>query len=160
MSFKYTDNPFHKKKEDTYKVYLKSITEIDDEKIEKYKRETVIRKFIYTDQNILEIINEKNIFKIEYNDIPVSSKTFNDSNITFLIDKSKEKRGESVFQIPINHDDITIHNDVYSISPKSNLKFNINRNGETIVDFYFTTNENLEHAYIKEDLFTFVSLLK
>ena len=66
MSFKYTDNPFHKKKEDTYKVYLKSITEIDDEKIEKYKRETVIRKFIYTDQNILEIINEKNIFKIEY----------------------------------------------------------------------------------------------
>ena len=63
MSFKYTDNPFHKK-EDTYKVYLKSITEIDDEKIEKYKRETVIRKFIYTDQNILEIINEKNILKL------------------------------------------------------------------------------------------------
>ena len=65
---------------------------------------------------------------------PVSSKTFNESNITFLIDKSKEKRGESVFQIPINHDNIiTIHNDVYSISPKSNLKFNINRNGKTIL---------------------------
>ena len=34
------------------------------------------------------------------------SKTFAESNITLLIDKSKEKRGESVFQIPLNHDKI------------------------------------------------------
>lgn len=159
MSFKYSDNPFHKKKEDTYKVYLKSISEIDDEKIEKYKRETIVRKFIYTDQSILEIIKDKDIFKIEYYDTPILSKTFTESNTTVLIDKSKEKRLESVFHIPINHDNIIIHNDIYSISPKSNLKFNILKIKDDIVDFYFTTNEDLEHAYIKEDLFTFVSLL-
>lgn len=159
MSFKYSDNPFHKKKEDTYKVYLNSITEIDDEKIEKYKRETIIRNFLYTDQSILEIIKSKDIFKIEYFDSPILSKTFAGSNITVLIDKSKEKRGESVFHIPINHDNIIVHNHIYSISPKSNLKFNILKIKDDIVDFYFTTNEDLEHAYIKEDLFTFVSLL-
>ena len=79
------------KKEDTYKVYLNSITKIDDEKIEKYKRETIIRKIIYTDQSILRNYKNKDIFKIEYFDSPILSKTFTESNITVLIDKSKEK---------------------------------------------------------------------
>ena len=86
----------HFTKKDTYKVYLNSITKIDDEKIEKYKRETII-KFLYTDQSILEIIKSKDIFKIEYFDSPILSKTFTESSITVLSDKSKEKRGESVF---------------------------------------------------------------
>ena len=43
--------------------------------------------------------------------------------------------------------------DIYSISPKSNLKFNVVKIKDEIVDFYFTTNEDLEHVFIKEELF-------
>ena len=46
MSFKNIDNPFYKKKMITYKVYLNSIR-IDDEKIQKYKSETLTKTYIY-----------------------------------------------------------------------------------------------------------------
>ena len=98
--------------------------------------------------------------KIEYIDVPVYNKSFAEKNISLLIDKSKEKKGETVFQIPLNHEKIFTETDIYSISPKSNLKFNVVKIKDEIVDFYFTTNEDLEHVFIKEELFTFVSLLK
>lgn len=163
MSFKYSDNPFYNKKQDYYRVYLIMVKEINDDSIEKYMRETITKNYLYTDANILEIVKDKDIVKVDYVDSPVYSKTIckPDSNIELkvLIDKSKEKHGENVFQIPINHYNVTTEMYVYSINPKSNLKFNIIKIKDDIVDFYFTTNEDLEHGFIKDELFTFVSLL-
>ena len=160
MSFKNIDNPFYKKKDDYYRVYLKNFLEFDEEVIQKFKRETLTKTYIYSDLNILEIIKNNEIVKIENLDVPVYNKSFAEKNISLLIDKSKEKRGETVFQIPLNHEKICTETDIYSISPKSNLKFNVVKIKDEIVDFYFTTNEDLEHVFIKEELFTFVSLLK
>ena len=163
MSFKYSDNPFYNKKQDYYRVYLNMVTNINEDSIEKFMRETIKRNYLYTDANILEILKEKDIVKIDYIDVPVYSKTIckqeSNSELTVLIDKSKEKHGENVFQIPVNHYNVTTKMDIYSITPKSNLKFNIIKINDEIVDFYFTTNEDLEHGFIKEELFTFVSLL-
>lgn len=159
MSFKFSDNPFYNKKNDTYRVYLNTPKQLNEENIEKFKRETIIKKYIYTDQNILEVVNNKDIFKIHYCDVPVYSKSITDIPFKLLIDKSKETRGESVFHIPINHEMIEIEKEVYAINPKSNLKFNILKRNDDIIDFFFTTNEDLEHTFIKEELFTFVSLL-
>jgi len=160
MSFKHIDNPFYRKKEDYYRVYLRNIFEFDEEVIQKYKRETLTKTYIYSDLNILEITKNNEIVKIEYIDVPIYSKSFAEKNISLLIDKSKEKRGEIVFQIPLNHEKICTEIDIYSINPKSNLKFNVVKIKDEIVDFYFTTNEDLEHVFIKEELFTFVPLLK
>jgi len=163
MSFKYSDNPFYNKKQDTYRVYLNMVTEINEDSIEKYMRETINRNYLYTDANILEILKNKDIVKIDYIDTPVYSKTIRKQEskyeLTVLIDKSKEKHGENVFQIPVNHYNVTTEMYVYSITPKSKLKFNIIKINDEIVDFYFTTNEDLEHGFIKDELFTFVSLL-
>ena len=163
MSFKYSDNPFYNKKQDYYRVYLNMVTDINEDPIEKYIRETIKRNYLYTDANILEIVKDRDIVKIDYIDTPVYSKTIckPESNIKLkvLIDKSKEKHGENVFQIPINHYNVTTEIYVYSITPKSKLKFNIIKINDDIVDFYFTTNEDLEHGFIKDELFTFVSLL-
>ena len=160
MSFKNIDNPFYKKKDDYYRVYLRNFLEFNEEVIQKFKRETLTKTYIYSDINILEIIKNNEIVKIEYIDVPVYNKSFAEKNISLLIDKSKEKKGETVFQIPLNHEKIFTETDIYSISPKSNLKFNVVKIKDEIVDFYFTTNEDLEHVFIKEELFTFVSLLK
>ena len=160
MSFKNIDNPFYKKKDDYYRVYLRNFLEFDEEVIQKFKRETLTKTYIYSALNILEIIKNNEIVKIEYIDVPVYNKSFAEKNISLLIDKSKEKKGETVFQIPLNHEKIFTETDIYSISPKSNLKFNVVKIKDEIVDFYFTTNEDLEHVFIKEELFTFVSLLK
>ena len=160
MSFKHIDNPFYTKKNDYYRVYLKNFFEFDEEVIKKFKRETLTKTYIYSDLNILEVIKNNEIVKLEYIDIPVYNKSFTEKNLSIFIDKSKEKRGETVFQIPFNHEKIYKEIDIYSITPKSNLKFNVVKIKDEIVDFYFTTNEDLEHVFIKEDLFTFVSLLK
>ena len=163
MSFKYSDNPFYNKKQDYYRVYLNMVTNINEDSIEKFMRETIKRNYLYTDANVLEILKEKDVVKIDYIDVPVYSKTIckeeSNSELIVLIDKSKEKHGENVFQIPINHYNVTTEMAVYSITPKSNLKFNIIKINDEIVDFYFTTNEDLEHGFIKDELFTFVSLL-
>ena len=148
------------KKDDYYRVYLRNFLEFDEEVIQKFKRETLTKTYIYSALNILEIIKNNEIVKIEYIDVPVYNKSFAEKNISLLIDKSKEKKGETVFQIPLNHEKIFTETDIYSISPKSNLKFNVVKIKDEIVDFYFTTNEDLEHVFIKEELFTFVSLLK
>ena len=54
----------------------------------------------------LKLLKIKKFLKLNIMMFQFISKTFTESNITVLIDKSKEKRGESVFQIPINHDNI------------------------------------------------------
>ena len=163
MSFKYSDNPFYNKKQDYYRVYLNMVTEINENNIKNYIRETIKRNYLYTDSNILEILKGTEFVKINYIDVPVYSKTIckqkNNPDLTVLIDKSKEKHGENVFQIPVNHYNVTTEMYVYSITPKSNLKFNIIKIKDDIMDFYFTTNEDLEHGFIKDELFTFVSLL-
>ena len=151
---------FYKKKNDYYRVYLRNFLEFDEEVIQKFKRETLTKTYIYSALNILEIIKNNEIVKIEYIDVPVYNKSFAEKNISLLIDKSKEKRGKTVFHIPINHEKIFTETDIYSISPKSNLKFNVVKITMILLIFYFTTNEDLEHVFIKEELFTFVSLLK
>ena len=86
------------KKDDYYRVYLRNFLEFDEEVIQKFKRETLTKTYIYSALNILEIIKNNEIVKIEYIDVPVYNKSFAEKNISLLIDKSKEKKERPFFK--------------------------------------------------------------
>ena len=88
---------FTKKTDDYYRVYLRNFLEFDEEVIQKFKRETLTKTYIYSALNILEIIKNNEIVKIEYIDVPVYNKSFAEKNISLLIDKSKEKKRRDRF---------------------------------------------------------------
>ena len=96
MSFKYVDNPFYNKKNDTFRVYLDTTSKINQQPIEHFKRETIVRNFLYTDSNILEVIKEKDVVVIEHIDYPVYKEIIDyqstNQSLNVLIDKSKEKK--------------------------------------------------------------------
>ena len=77
-----------------------------------------------------------------------------------FLDKSKEKPDKQIFQIPYEHIVVDESIDIYSINPKSNVKMHIVKDNisNNIVDIYFELDDDIEHKYIIDDIFTFLYL--
>ena len=128
-------------------IYLKDI--------ENYKTHNKTYNYIFSDEGIFKYTNDDiynmniidgNIIKFKHNNIPLIS----DTSKFIVKDKS--------YQIPIKHKVENISADFYELRPKALVKLVIEYEKDDIKHIYFLTNADFKN--IKEDIDTFLSLLK
>lgn len=170
MSFKYEKNPFKHKSNIYSRIfisdmsqYIHNLSDFDD--FEKFHKKTIDKNIIFSEIGCFTIKNDK-IYKIEYVDNPIIKKTIEHSNqdneyfkYDFILDDSKEILKEGISQIPYNHALKNFVLDIYSVNEKSNVKLVIVKENNSILEFYFEIFDNIEHKYIKDDLFTLLSCI-
>ena len=168
MSFKYEKNPF-KHKNNIYSrvfvpdmgLFIKNLSQIDD--FDKFHKKTLTKTLLFSDTGCFSIKNDK-INKIEYIDFPIIKKIIEYTNLDdeyfkyeFIIDNSKEVLKDGISQIPYNYAIKNLVLEMYSVNEKSNVKLVLVKENDCILEFYFEIFDDIEHKYIKDDLFTLLS---
>lgn len=96
----------------------------------------------------------KNIKQIHYNDKMPKKMIIENFNI---LEDSSETYYTECYQIPLEHSCKKIEHETYRTRENAMLKFNVLKDCEEIVDFYFETSENINNTFVIEDLATFLS---
>ena len=118
-----------------------------------------IEKRIYSENGIIEIDKNGNLWNIEIIDDKQTYIYMLDNIIKLHIDKSSIKRTHKVFQIIPEHIYVIKNKLLFNMSSNTEITFIIELNQQKITDLYFETEENIEHQYIKDNIVTFLSIL-
>ena len=80
-------------------------------------------------------------------------------NIDFIINRTQWIKKSKEYRLPTESVVVYLERHVFLLSPKSNTTFVIEILEGNIIDYYFTSKENLDHHSLKEDIGSFLSLL-
>ena len=79
--------------------------------------------------------------------------------IDFIINRTQWIKKSKEYRLPTESVVVYLERHVFLLSPKSNTTFVIEILEGNIIDYYFTSKENLDHHSLKEDIGSFLSLL-
>ena len=134
-----------------------NIKHLPRDNISQYISREVKRSLVYSDSGIFNILPNK-IIKIRIQDGNIDKIKLD--NYTLSIDKSEVKNDEEYFQIPVDHYLEQANISTYELRPNAAIKLNIEMVDSEIADMYFTTDKSINSIGIKDDIITFLSLLK
>ena len=123
--------------------------------IENYKTHNKTYNYIFSDEGIFKYTDD-DIYHMNIIDDNITK--FKHNNISFISDSSRIIIKNKSYQIPIKHKVENISADFYELRPKSLVKLVIEYEKDKIKHIYFLTNADFKN--IKEDIDTFLSLLK
>ena len=117
-------------------------------------------------QSISLIISADGIFRVKDNEI--SRLKIRDIQVTetsigkfkVLLDNSRWEFDEYWFQIPTEHTHETTIKKEYILREGALVSLIVEERNRENVDFYFSTNEDIEMLGIRDDILTFLSQLK
>lgn len=138
------------------------ISNIDIEKINPqlfikyYIKESLITR-IFSTFGIFEIRNDE-LWKLYIEDALIDS--INIGKYKLLIDKGKWLKIDECFQVPIDHLYIKMIQSVYKVNNKSRVKLIIEEESSKITNVFFYTDTIINIEEIKNDIITFLSMLK
>jgi len=141
------------------KLYLNGIlnNNINKELLKDYALNTKKKQLIFSHQGILEITeNEMHLLKIK--DSP--SEPIMIDKFRGFIDKSEYIQDEDWYQVPQAHIMEVIIINTYELRPKALLQLVIEERKNVIIDFYFIIKGSMKSLGIKDDILTFLSILK
>ena len=138
------------------KLYIPKLGYFNKNNIIDLLKKTEKRTLIYSKQGILQLINNK-MFELKIKDSPVEKAKIKE--IDCLIDRSKIEKGDIIYQIPIEHTLVKINKSFYKLNDKSLIDFVIEEVNHKIKDFYFIIRGELETLDLKEDIYTFLSII-
>ena len=137
------------------KIYIEDTSKINLNEIENFKIENIKFNYIFSNEGIFKYTkNELYQMNIVDGDI----KRYKYNNIWLISDTSQIKIKDKSYQIPIKHKIENILADYYELRPKALVKLVIEREENIIKHVYFLINADNQN--IKEDIDTFLSLLK
>ena len=121
-----------------------------------------VKNHLISNDGIYECVNDK-IFKkyaIDSTIIKCKKLLNNFGELDLWIDNTHFKN-TIVYRIPSKYILQKTSEYVYKVSKNSLVSFNviIDNNKGTIIDYYFYTNEDINHRFVLEDIDTFLSLL-
>ena len=93
-------------------------------------------------------------FKIKFNDNPIIK---NDILISSNFHWNKNNKS---YNIPILHEIVDVEIIKYKLHPKSSTVFIIEQLNDKINDYYFISNKNIDDYSLKEDINSFLLILK
>lgn len=138
------------------KLYIPKLGYFNKNNIVDLLTKTEKQRLIYSKRGIFQLINNK-LFEIEIEDFPVEKEKIKE--ISCLIDRSKFKKTQIVYQIPLEHHLVEIDKSFYKLNDKSLIEFVIEEVNHKIKDFYFIVRGELETLDLKEDIYTFLSII-
>lgn len=130
---------------------------INFDSIEKFKNKELTITNLYSEEGLFRIQNDK-LFKINIIDNDFNKYSIND--IDFLLDKSDIHLKLFNYKIPFNFESKKMVQIIYSLNNNSKIQLVIEHVNQKLHDVYFTTNYDIANYSIKEDICTFLSLLK
>ena len=143
------------------KIYF---TDIKSEHLDKlinnnYYIEILEYSLIFSLDGIYKVNKNSNIFyKLKILDAIVIHNTIDEWNI--LIDNSTTEYEEELSQIPYNSYTKKFIQITYSIKKNALVKFVILKNNKKISDFYFLYNGDIGDFLFREEILTFLSIIK
>lgn len=138
------------------KLYIPKLGYFNKNNIVDLLTKTEKQRLIYSKRGIFQLINNK-LFEIEIEDFPVEKEKIKE--ISCLIDRSKFKKTQIAYQIPLEHHLVEIDKSFYKLNDKSLIEFVIEEVNHKIKDFYFIVRGELETLDLKEDIYTFLSII-
>jgi len=117
-------------------------------------------KILLAEDGLYKYIKET-LYKFKI--IPLSTiniSPFSIQNIQFFPMGFNFQKKEEVIQIPKKHYFMELNKKIYKLNEKSTTVFIIEYNNKKIKDFYFESSEEADNHSLREDLSSFLSLLK
>ena len=138
------------------KLYIPKLGHFNRNTIVNLLKKTENHTYMYSKRGIYQIINNK-IFDLNIVDIPVEKIKIKE--LDCLVDRSKFKRADIIYQLPMEHNLVKINKSFYKLNDKSLIDFVIEEVNHKIKDFYFIVRGDLETLDLKEDIYTFLSII-
>jgi len=133
------------------------MSSIPKQKLDLYKTQSYVQTRLITPKSCIEIsnnkINKKMLISCSSYEIPKYFK-----NQTLYINEYKYKY-QQMNHIPINHITMSIICDKYKLHNKSNVTFVVETINNELTKCYFNIIGNENDIMIKDDIFSFLSIL-
>lgn len=141
------------------KIYIENldVNTINPDVLYPYKCHEERKQTIYCESGIFKVSSNK-LLKLKTIDMPLCRIKLN--NVNIIIDKSEYKIVDEHYQIPLHHVYHDYTHTIYSIENKSRLKLVIVTDNNLVKDVYFETDIDIRSIGIKDDIFSFLSLIK
>ena len=137
------------------KYYIKELDEFNIKKLILEKENTIYK--ILTGDCLIKEHNGK-LYKYEIHDNNADIRVDNFiKNYTLLGTDFYEKKLDQIFHIPFDHHLLNIKQYVYSL--KGGTKFMVEYQDGKMIDFYFKSSEHCTNFSLKEDIYSFLSIL-
>ena len=143
------------------KIYIPAIklNTINPALLEKYLFKKVNEAHIFSEEGIIRIQGEK-LFKLNIIDEQIQTVKLDKfdkfDKFDIIIDNSKFVIDYECLQIYPQHIHEHIHKYIYKLRKDAIIDFIIEKNDDTIVDFYFYLKDDRNFINIKEDILTFL----
>jgi len=138
------------------KLYIPKLVHFNRNTIFHLLKKTEHHTYVYSKRGIYQIINNK-IFELNIIDIPVEKIKIKE--LDCLVDRSKFKKADIIYQLPMEHNLVKINKSFYKLNDKSLIDFVIEEVNHKIKDYYFIIRGDLETLDLKEDIYTFLSII-
>tara|TARA_R110002072_G_scaffold280526_1_gene442918 strand:+ start:979 stop:1413 length:435 start_codon:yes stop_codon:yes gene_type:complete len=141
------------------KIYIPDIiiSRVNEERIAEYYKKSGSTSLIISTDGILKI-KDSEISRLRIRDVHVTESSIGTFRV--LLDDSKWEFDESWFQIPTEHIHETTIKKEYILRKGALVSLIVEERNMENVDFYFSTNEDIEMMGIRDDILTFLSQLK
>ena len=137
------------------KIYIENISKINLNQIDNYKIKNIKYNYIFSNEGIFKYTDNE---LYQMNIIDGNIKRYQCNNVWLISDTSRLEIKDKSYQIPTKHKIENISAVFYELRPKSLVKLVIEREQNIIKHIYFLINADNQN--IKEDIDTFLSLLK
>ena len=134
-----------------------AVARLEEKRIEEYYNKSRTTRLIISTDGILKV-KDNDISRLRIRDIRVTETIV--GNFKVLLDDSKWEFDESWFQIPTEHTHETTIKKEYIIRKGAPVSLIVEERDRKNVDFYFSTDEDIDMMGIRDDILTFLSQLK
>jgi hypothetical protein len=134
-----------------------AVARLEEKRIEEYYNKSRTTRLIISTDGILKV-KDNEISRLRIRDIRVTETIVGKFKV--LLDNSKWEFDESWFQIPTEHTHETTIKKEYILRKGALVSLVVEERDRKNVDFYFSTDKDIEMMGIREDILTFLSQLK
>lgn len=138
------------------KIYIPTIklNNINPSLLEKFLFKKINEVYIYSEEGIIQIQGDK-LFKLNIIDEQICKEIKLDK-FDIITDNSKFVIDCECLQVYPYHIEEIIHKYIYKLRKDSIIDLIIEKNNDTIIDFYFYLKDDKHFMNIKEDILTFL----
>ena len=134
-----------------------AVARLEEKRIEEYYNKSRTTRLIISTDGILKV-KDNEISRLRIRDIRVTETIVGKFKV--LLDDSKWEFDESWFQIPTAHTHETTIKKEYILRKGALVSLVVEERDRKNVDFYFSTDKDIEMMGIRDDILTFLSQLK
>ena len=134
-----------------------AVTRLEEERITEHYNKSLTTRLIISTDGIMKV-KDNEISRLRIRDTLVTETSIGEFKV--LLDNSKWEFDESWFQIPTDHTHETTIKKEYILRKDALVTLVVEERNRKNVDFYFSTDKDIDMMGIRDDILTFLLQLK